>query len=228
MPTKLTLPAITLELLEDLSPPQADGFLRLVRRRYRAHYPDGATSEPFVLDAVHRRALDAVVIAAHFQRPEKGRSVYLRSAVRAPLLLREPWRDGPGSAQAAPAARCGIWELPAGLVELEELSSPNGIQAAARRELLEELGFDVALERLRQMGAGSYPTPGIIAEQNYYFEVEVDPAERKEPSLDGSALERSGVVVAVELAQAISMCASGQIPDAKSELALRRLEERLK
>jgi ADP-ribose pyrophosphatase len=228
MPANLTLPAIALELLEDLSPPQADGFLRLVRRRYRAHYPDGATSEPFVLDAVHRRALDAVVIAAHYRRPDKGRSVYLRSAVRAPLLLREPWRDGAGPARGAGAARCGVWELPAGLVELDDLSSPTGIQAAARRELREELGFDVALERLRQIGAASYPMPGIIAEQNYYFEVEVDPAERREPSLDGSALERSGVVVAVDLGEAISMCVSGQMPDGKSELALRRLEERLR
>jgi ADP-ribose pyrophosphatase len=214
MPANLTLPAIALELLEDLSPPQADGFLRLVRRRYRAHYPDGATSEPFVLDAVHRRALDAVVIAAHYRRPDKGRSVYLR--------------DGAGPAGGAGAARCGVWELPAGLVELDDLSSPTGIQAAARRELREELGFDVALERLRQIGAASYPMPGIIAEQNYYFEVEVDPAERREPSLDGSALERSGVVVAVDLGEAISMCVSGQMPDGKSELALRRLEERLR
>ena len=32
-----------------------------------------------------------------------------------------------------------LWELPAGLVEVEE-RSPEGVRACARRELLEELG----------------------------------------------------------------------------------------
>ncbi len=62
----LSLPKIQLELLEDLSPPDQTGFLRLVRRRYRATYPDGSESVPFVYDAVDRSAIDAVVIAAHF------------------------------------------------------------------------------------------------------------------------------------------------------------------
>jgi hypothetical protein len=58
-------PSIRLELLEDQSPDAPPGFLRLVRRRLRAHYPDGSASAPFVYDEVDRRSIDAVVIVAH-------------------------------------------------------------------------------------------------------------------------------------------------------------------
>ncbi len=61
----LTFPKLSLELVEDLSPAD-DGFLRLIRRRYRLAYPDGTRSAPFLYDAIDRAAIDAVVIAAHF------------------------------------------------------------------------------------------------------------------------------------------------------------------
>ena len=197
--------------------------MRLVRRRYRAHYPDGAVSEPFVLDAVHREALDAVVMAAHFAGGDGRRFVYLRSAVRPALTLRDPGRH----LEAHPPGQAGLWELPAGLVETEEQGSPEGVASTAQRELEEELGFSVPLTRLHPLGPSIYHAPAFIAERHYFFEVEVDPAERTEPTLDGSPLERSGAVVAVELSQALAMCAVGQIQESKTELGLRRLKERL-
>ena len=75
----LSFPELGLELLEDISPPSNGGFLRLVRRRLRVRFPDGSHSEPFVYDEVDRRAIDAVVIAAHFER-DGVCWVYLRSA----------------------------------------------------------------------------------------------------------------------------------------------------
>jgi ADP-ribose pyrophosphatase len=213
-------PAIRLEVVADDSPPQREGFLRLVRRRYRAHYPDGSTSEPFEYDAVHRTRLDAVVIVAH-HAARGERQIYLRSAVRPPLLLREPWRD------AIPLEGVGLWELPAGLVEPEgELGAESPVRTA-QREIQEELGFEVPLERIRRLGASLFPTAGLIAERINYFELEVDPLERREPTLDGSPLERAGLVVSVGLKAALAMCTSGDIVDLKTELGLRRLEERL-
>lgn len=214
------LPEITLELVEDLSPPDPGGFLRLVRRRFRARYPDGSLSEPFVYDAVDRRAIDAVVIAAHFfSRGERW--IYLRSALRPPLLLRDPARSPIPDLDRG----LGLWELPAGLVEESEQSA-LGLRACASRELQEELGFEQPPDLLRELGPSTYPSPGVIGERHFYFEVEVDPKSRREPANDGSPLEHGGLVRSARLSEALELCRAGVIEDAKTELALRRLVER--
>ncbi|GMV18819.1 MAG: NUDIX domain-containing protein [Polyangiaceae bacterium] len=214
------LPEIALELVEDLSPPDPGGFLKLVRRRYRARYPDGSVSEPFVYDAVDRRAIDAVVIAAHYvTRAERW--VYLRSAVRPPLALRDPSHSPVPELDRG----TGLWELPAGLVEQDE-QTPEGLRVCASRELAEELGFEQPPDLMRELGPSTYPAPGIIGERHFYFEVEVDPKTRAEPRHDGSPLEHGGLVRGTRLDAALALCAKGQIEDAKTELALRRLAER--
>lgn len=217
----LSFPQLSLEAIEDLSPP-GSGFLRLVRKRYRVHYPDGSQSEPFIYDAIDRAAIDAVVIVAHFSDTAGVRRVFLRSALRPPLTLRAA-RPSPLAGEACDGA---LWELPAGLVEPSE-QSPTGVAEAARRELHEELGFDVPLAALHALGPSTFPAPGFVAERHFFFEVQVLPDTRGEPGLDGSALERFGVVVDVPLDDALAMCRSGAIEDAKTELALRRLAERL-
>lgn len=243
-------------MLEDLSPP-GQGFLSLSRRLYRAVGEQGPLGEPFVYDQVERRALDAVVIVPHFLAPPldrgsagavsgsavsgsklagrgpgggptegKGaasleRYVYLRSAVRPPVETRDAGR----SAVEEPEQRA-LWEAPAGLVEPDE-ESPAGIVRCARRELLEEIGFDEPVEAFHQLGPSTFPCPGVIAERHYFFHVEVDPSRQKEPTLDGSALEAVGVITAVPLREALRACREGEIADAKTELALRRLVEAL-
>jgi len=222
MPTRGTLafPKLTLELIEDLSPAQDQGFLRLIRRRYRLHYPDGTVSEPFIYDAIDRAALDAVVIAAHFRDHSSTPHVYLRSAFRPPLTLRKrgDWPSTEGRAEGA------LWELPAGLVEPSEHSA-EGVVRAAQRELEEELGFSVPLSALRELGPSAFPAPGFVGERHFFFQVEVSPNEQREPGLDGSALERFGVIEHVPLAEALALCRAGVIEDSKTELALRRLAE---
>jgi len=215
------LPSISLEVLEDLSPEQAQGFLRLVRRRMRTHYPDGSHSLPFVYDEVDRPNLDATVIAAHYLDAEAERWVYLRSALRPPVALRDP-ATVPGP---LPDRKGGLWELPAGLVERHEQSA-DGIASCAARELEEELGFSVAPTALSALGPSTFPAPGVIAERHFFFEVTVDPRTRRAPSLDGSALEVGGVVSPLPLGVALEYCRSAVIEDAKTELALRRLAER--
>jgi len=219
---ELSLPKIELELLEDLTPEAPKGFLRLVRRRYRARYPDGSVSAPFVYDAVDRRAIDAVVIVAHFVAADGSRRVYLRSAVRPPLAMRDPAR----SPLPNDACGTGLWEVPAGMVEPSE-QSVTGVVRAAQRELEEELGFSMPVAEINALGPSAFPCPGVVAERHFYFEVSVSPDTRSEPSLDGSALEHFGIVVDVLLEQALAMCRSGEIEDSKTELALRRLAEKL-
>ena len=180
------------------------GFLRLERIRMRL-----AGGEPFTYDVVTRDAIDAVVIAAHFERDGK-RHVLLCSCIRVPLY----WRD-------QQAGACTLWELPAGLVEPGE--SP--VEAAAR-ELYEEVGARVEPSALAPLGPTTYPAPAMIAEVHDYFHVAIDPDARVAPPGD-SPLERASTVVAVPLDEALALCASGAIRDAKTELALRRLKETL-
>ncbi|HKO50625.1 MAG TPA: NUDIX hydrolase [Polyangiaceae bacterium] len=217
----LSFPKIQLELLEDLSPPDQTGFLRLVRRRYRASYPDGTKSEPFLYDAVDRKAIDAVVIAAHFVAPDGTLHVFLRSCFRPPLTLRER------SNSPLPEEACDghLWELPAGLVEAAE-RSPEGVVRAAQRELLEELGFEVGVDALSPLGRSTFPAPGFVAERHFFFEARVDPQARREPELDGSPLEYFGAVIELPVREALELCRQGVIEDAKTELALRRLLEK--
>lgn len=218
--TRLSPPQIRLELIEDVSPEGPPGFLRLLRRRLRAIYPDGSESAPFIYDEVDRKAIDAVVIAAHYRGQEGQRFVYLRSALRPPVVLRERKRSP--LPEADPES--SIWELPAGLIEAGE-TTLAGVRQAAARELEEELGFEVPAQALVELGPSTFPAPGVIAERHFFFAVEVDPERRRTPSLDGSPLEHAGEVVAVALEEALALCRSGDIVDAKTELALRRLQE---
>lgn len=211
------LPAITLQVRsEDHAAPP--GFLRLMRHQLQARYPDGSLSEPFVYDQVGRKALDAVVIVAHYLRGGE-RCVVLRSALRPPVALRD--------AAASPVPESGergLWELPAGLVEADERSAA-GLRRCAARELLEETGFDCPPDQFMELGPSSYPAPGVIAERHFFFYVEIDPASCGEPTLDGSALEANAVVFGVPLSKALRACRAGGLEDAKTELGLRRLQD---
>jgi ADP-ribose pyrophosphatase len=168
-------------------------------------------------DEVERDAIDAVVIAAHFSRRDTP-FVYLRSALRPPIFSRNQGR-GPLHAGPIPG---GLWELPAGLIEVKDQSAGGAVRTA-QRELAEELGFSASLDELRSLGPVTFPAPGFVAEQHFYFAVRVDPSARSEPTLDGSPLEHFGKVEAVSLTEALEMCRDGSIRDAKSELGLRRL-----
>jgi ADP-ribose pyrophosphatase len=204
-------PAIRIAIARDRTAESraSGGFLDVRRVDLIAAYPDGLESAPFAYDMATRKALDAVVIAAHFVAGGL-RHVFLRSALRPPCALRPvaPPHDG-----------C-LWELPAGLVEPGEEPA-----AAAARELAEELGFTAATREMRPLGEWTFPAPGIIGERHVFYAVEVNPEARTEPTEDGSALERAGAVITLPVRDAIDHCRRGAIRDAKTELGLRRLAE---
>lgn len=186
------------------------GFVNLRRMELALTFPDGTISATFRFDTATRRAIDAVVVVAHFIRGGRPH-VYLRSCARPALMLNPSApRDG------------NLWEVCAGLIEPGE--SPR---AGAARELREELGFDVPEGRLEPLGGFTYPAPGFIAEQQHYFRVEVDPEAQRRPSEDGTPLEQHAVIVSCELAEAVDHCRAGTIVDAKTEICLRRLAEYL-
>ena len=193
------------------------GFLSLRRRRLSSSLkPDSS----FAYDEVDRRALDAVVILA-FERTENGSHVvYLRSCLRPPVYFRDPTQICPGTEY--PKA---LWELPAGLVEKDE-NSEEGLSCAAQRELREELGFQVELKELLTLGPGVFPAPGFCGERQFFFFVDVTGKTQESPSLDGSILEETGVVAKISLDKALELLDLGEIPDAKTEIGLRRFASR--
>jgi ADP-ribose pyrophosphatase len=216
------LPKCGLILLESRAEPEEEKgtFMRLVHQDMRVRYPDGTESDRFTYDAVDRKRLDAVVVAAHYRGPGGTRHVFLRSALRPPVAMR------PLEARPFPEKETlgQLWELPAGLVELDE-RTPDGLRRCAARELLEETGLDAPWETLAPLGPSTFPAPGVIGERHFYFHVEIEPARRGTPPEDGSALERHAVIAAIPLAEALDLCRSGDIEDAKTEIALRRLAE---
>lgn len=196
------------------------GYLRLRRTQMRARFPDGTTSEPFRYDSAERERLDAVVVAPHFRDASGRRCVLLRSALRPPAALRprEVWpvpeKPSLGS----------LWEVPAGLVEADERSE-EGLRRCAARELFEETGAAVDASRIEPLGPSTFPSPGVIGERHFYFHAEIDPDRMVEPPEDGSVLERQASIVAMPLEVALALVRKGEIEDAKTEIALRRLAE---
>lgn len=215
------LPSIAVSVVEDVTAGSRcdEGFLRVRRRRLSLTFPDGRRSHAFSYDEAWRVALDAVAMAAHYVDERGTRRVYLRSSVRPPVALR-PEEPVPTGARTG-----GLWELPAGLVEPGEIGEP-GLRRCAAREIHEELGIAVADDALRPLGAGLYPSPGVIAERIYFYEVEVDPSTQAPPGLDGSPLEEGAEIVAYPLADALALCDEGFFDDMKTELGVRRLAAR--
>ena len=80
---------------------------------------------------------------------------------------------------------------------------------------------------MKPLGPATFPAPGFVSEQHFYFAVEVEPNSRAEPTLDGSPLEHFGKVAAVPLGLALEMCEAGAIRDGKTELGLRRLKDEM-
>jgi len=198
-------PLPRLRFVASARPVDEAGFVRVEPLELR--FVEGpAAGERCTYDLVRRRAIDAVVMVA-YARTAQGVDVFLRSALRPPLALRD---DGV-------ALEAGLWELPAGLVERGE--EPR---EAASRELEEELGFQVPPGDLAPLGGPVVPAPALIGERQWGFAADVTALTRGEPPLDGGLLEQGGVVTRVDARALDDALGAAELVDAKTELFLRR------
>jgi ADP-ribose diphosphatase len=214
------------EILSDEIVGRDGGFLAIRRLRLRNLREDGSLSPPYLCDFLVRpKGVDAVVVAVYARAREGGKvRVLLRDGLRIPLHVGRAPGDLP-----VPDPRPYLFfrEVVAGIVERDDVGEA-GIRRRAALEVDEEAGFHVRAEDVRLLGAGTFPSPGAMAEKFWLAAVEVaDPAAAAPAAGDGSPMEEGATVEWLDLDEAIAACRRGDIEDAKTELALRRLKEDL-
>jgi ADP-ribose pyrophosphatase len=199
------------------------GFLAIRRLRLRNRRADGSLSEPYTCDFLVRPyGVDAVVVAL-YHRAADGVRVLLRDGLRPPLALGRVPEHLP-----VPDRRPYLLftELVAGIIEREDVGI-EGVKRRAAEEALEEAGVRVDPESVMLLG-DVFPSPGAMAEKFWLTAAEVeDPDDHQPLHGDGSPMEEGGSIRWMLLDEAIAACVRGDIEDAKTELALRRLKDRL-
>jgi len=200
------------------------GFMAVRRLRLRNVRDDGSRSRTYVCDFLVRpKGVDAVVVAV-YHRSGTGTQVLLREGLR-PVLAngRNP------EALAIPDARpyLTFTEVVAGIIEVDDRGE-QGVRQRAAIEVEEESGFTVSADDVEFLGAGSFPSPGSMPEKFWLTAVEVPgPHGQRQAEGDGSPMEEGATTRWMDLDEAIGACVDGRIEDVKTELALRRLRDRL-
>jgi ADP-ribose pyrophosphatase len=200
------------------------GFLEVRRLRLRNRHDDGTLSDEYLCDSIARDyGQDAVVVVVHAQ-VDGAPHVLLREGLRPALVFgRDPQR---APLPEAPPALF-LTELVAGVIETGD-HGETGLRARAVAEVEEEAGFIVTSDMIELLGAGMYASPGCLVEKNYFVAVEVDPAKQRTLAGDGTPMEQGARTRWMSLDAALAACVEGVIADAKTELGLRRLQDRLR
>lgn len=203
---------------KDVAPRGEESFLSLHRLDVVNTFTDGTSGSEFTWDAVLRDQIDAVVLLLVGELD--GREcLCLRSCVRPPLLLRE------GLALAVPDQRRHdfLWELPAGLLEIDDRGN-EGIRRRAAAETLEETGYSIGPGEFEILPGSPFVSPGVIPERVHFVTARVaEPTAGSAPRGDGSPAEERASLWWLPIEEGLVMCERGEIDDMKTELGLRRL-----
>lgn len=221
------MPRVTdIEIVEDRTGSSRcdEGFLRLKRYVARNRRADGSASRAYPIDVIDRPALDAVAVCL-WATTERGVEVLTRRGLRPAAYFRK------GKPAALPEPEyLLVEELVAGVVEPGERGL-HALQKRASEEAWEEAGLRVDPAAFERLGGAFFMLPGIASEKIHVLAARVEkPAGPDERDAggdgDGSPLEEGGVLRWRRLDAAIAACESGEIEDAKTELAFRRLAAR--
>ncbi len=202
----------------------AGGFLTLRRLRLRNLRRDGSRSREWVCDFVERpRGVDAVVVVLWRRGAGGAAEVLLRDGLRPSLA----WGRDPARLPV-PDGRAHFFftETVAGIIEEGERGEA-AIRARAADEAFEEAGYRVDPAAVRFLGAPTFPSSGMTAEKFWLCAVEVS-GDAAPPPGDGSPMEEGAQTRWVPLDEVIAASVRGDLEDAKTELAARRLRDSLR
>jgi ADP-ribose pyrophosphatase len=222
------MPRVTaIEIVDDLTARARcdEGFIRVRRLRARNRRADGSASPEYPIDVIDRPTLDAVGVCL-WARTTRGVEVLTRRGLRPAAYFRR------GKEPALPEPEyLLVEEIVAGVLELGE-RGPDAIARRAADEALEEAGVRVAPHEVVPLGGPFFVLPGVASEKIHLVAAEVAWFGAEAPfdaphEGDGSPLEEGAVLRWRALPEAIAACERGEIEDAKTELAFRRLAARL-
>ncbi|MFZ5470022.1 MAG: NUDIX hydrolase [Myxococcota bacterium] len=211
-------PVSSIEILEDFSATARcdEGFLRLKRLRCRNLRSDGSTSPIYRVDVIDRPQLDAVAVLVH-RRSSSGIEVLTRMQLRPAAYFRKERAAG----IPCESEHLFVEEIVAGVLEHADVGEA-GLRVRAAEEVREEAGIVVSPEEMTLLGAPFFLAPGILSEKIHLAAVDVTGKAQGEALGDGSPLEESAILRWRPIAEVLSACRSGEIQDAKTELAVRR------
>ncbi|HZH78581.1 MAG TPA: NUDIX hydrolase [Archangium sp.] len=208
-----------IEIIEDFSSTAKcdEGFLRVRRLRCQNRRADGTASKVYRVDVVDRPRLDAVAVLV-YRRGASGLEVLTRMNLRPAAYFRR----GKDMTVPDPATYLRVEEIVAGLLEPED-KGEAGLRHRAAEEVLEEAGYEVKPEEIQLLGAGFFLAPGILSEKVFPAAVDVTGKEPGTPAGDGSPLEEGTHLQWRPIGELLAMCRRGEVPDAKTEIAILRL-----
>lgn len=203
-----------IEVVDDFSATARcdEGFLQIRRLRVRNRRADGSTSPVYRVDVVDRPRLDAVAVLV-----VRGGEVLTRMNLRPAAYFRKDKQ------QPLPDGRSHLYceEIVAGLLENTD-HGEKGLRLRAAAEVREEAGIVVAPEDIVLLGPPFFVAPGIVSEKIFLCTVEVTGREVVPADGDGSPLEESPPPIWRTVASLQAAIASGEVQDAKTEIALSR------
>jgi ADP-ribose pyrophosphatase len=203
-----------IEVVEDFSQAARcdEGFLQIRRLRVRNRRADGSTSPVYRVDVVDRPRLDAVAVLV-----VRGGEVLTRMNLRPAAYFRKD-KEPP-----LPDDRSHLYceEIVAGLLENTD-HGEEGLKFRAAEEVREEAGIVVQPSDIELLGPPFFVAPGIVSEKIFLCAVEVTGKPTVTPEGDGSPLEESPPPSWRTVASLQAAIKSGEVQDAKTEIALAR------
>lgn len=213
---------VSIEIVEDLTSRARcdEGYLHLRRLRCRNLRADGSRSEVYRVDMVDRPRLDAVAVLL-YRRGPAGLEILTRQNLRPAAYFRKEKQPNVPDGRS----HLRVEEIVAGVMEPED-QGLEGVRFRAAEEAREEAGVEVKPEEVELLGGPIFMVPGIVSEKIFLTAADVTGRALRPPEGDGSPLEEGSGLRWRPIREALQACRSGEIQDAKTEVAICRFLHR--